>query len=104
MSPDATDIAKRQIALRLEDEARGFIDSWHAMSKPFIPSGMSGTGFAFAARTHCEKELRRRALVAWELTREIIDSEGFDPSEDNRAQVRTLLEHALAAGCADIEK
>jgi hypothetical protein len=42
MSPDAIELAKRQIALRLADETHGFIDSFHEMSKPFIPGGLNG--------------------------------------------------------------
>lgn len=105
MSPEAVELAKRQIRLRFLDLDKEFIEAWNAMSSEFTKhNALRSSRYALTAHALCEQELKRRSEAAWNVFRELLDSEGFVPSEDNRGQFCKIVEEALADGCKEVEK
>lgn len=105
MSPEAVELAKRRIRLRLVDEARNFINAWNEMASEFAERNtVQSSRFALVARGLCEKELLRLGEIVLGIIRDVIDKEGFTPTEDNRGQTQALLTEALREGSEDVEK
>ena len=65
---------------------------------------LQSSGYALTARTLCERELKKRADATWDVFRQLLDNEGFVPSEDNRGQLQKLVEDALAKDCQEMEQ
>ena len=63
---------------------------------------MNSSAYAKATLRLCEGGLQKRAQIAWDTTRAVLDSEGFTPTEDNKGQIRVLLEEAVTSDSADL--
>ncbi|MCX7141882.1 MAG: hypothetical protein NT123_12525 [Proteobacteria bacterium] len=103
MSPEGEAAAARSIELSLVDAKREFAQKYGQTTSEYNSRGVFRSSmFVLAIAQLCEAQYMTRAKLAWSIAQRIIDSEGWTPSEANRAQIRQLIDEAVSRQSPDL--
>lgn len=103
MSPEGFAAAKRRIELSIVDASRQFAQQYGEIVQQHNARGvLRSTMTVMAIAQLCEAEFASRASLAWSVVQRVIDSEGWIPTDANRAQIRELIGDAVLRQSPDI--
>ena len=105
VSPEGIAAAKRRIDLRLVDAKKQFALVHSQTLAENAARGLNLSGVIVGAvHRLCDAEFQHRAEIAWNTIKDVIDSEGWTPSEAARQQIQALVQDALTIQSPDIEE
>ena len=105
MTPEGLLAAKSKAKLQLVDAVKNFHRKCGLTYQQAVQEGWNRSStLILEIHRNGEGELLDRARAVWVTFREMTDNEGYFSSEDNRGQLREMLDEVLGPGSADIEE
>lgn len=96
MSPEGRQAAKRRIELEMVNMRSAFGRRYAETSAEFSMRGAhQSSAFILSVHRLAGEELLDRGKKAWEIARQVIDGEGWLPSDEAQADVKAILEEAI---------
>jgi hypothetical protein len=105
MSPEGIEAAKRRIKTRMADSATAFSITVSDVGGQFARNGVfQSSQHVLTLLRACDDELLKRSAIAWQVICSVLDSEGYVASEDNRGQIRAIVEASLTSDSRDLDE